>query len=163
MAESEHNQPLLSRLRAPEGAVKGKRRLGRGPGSGLGTTGGKGQKGQKARVGGKVRRGFEGGQTPLMRRLPKGGFVNLFAKRVVTVNIGALGAFDAGATVAPEALVSAGLIRKRFDRVKVLGEGSLDKALTVRAHAFSESAKAAIEQAGGKAEVIAPSAEKSAE
>src|ERR1044071_8211307 len=128
MAESEpKQQPLLSRLRAPEGAVQGKRRLGRGPGSGLGTTGGKGQKGQRARVGGKVRRGFEGGQTPLMRRLPKGGFTNLFAKRVVTVNVGSLAAFDAGAVVAPEALVAAGLIRKRFDSVKVLGEGTLDK------------------------------------
>lgn len=161
MAESDpKQQPLLSRLRAPAGAVQSKRRLGRGPGSGLGTTGGKGQKGQRARVGGKVRRGFEGGQTPLMRRLPKGGFVNLFARTVVTVNIGDLTGFDAGATVAPEALVEAGLIRKRFDSVKVLGEGKLDKALTVRAHAFSQSAKAAIEAAGGTAELIAkPAAE----
>jgi large subunit ribosomal protein L15 len=155
MAESEQKQPLLSRLRAPAGAVKGKRRLGRGPGSGLGTTGGKGQKGQKARVGGKVRRGFEGGQTPIMRRLPKGGFKNIFAKTVATVNVGSLGAFEKGATVVPESLIGAGLIRKRFDTVKILGEGKLDKALTVRAHAFSKGAKAAIEQAGGSAEVIA--------
>jgi large subunit ribosomal protein L15 len=162
MAESEHNPPILSRLRAPVGAVKGKRRLGRGPGSGLGTTGGKGQKGQKARVGGKVRRGFEGGQTPLMRRLPKGGFKNLFARSVAIVNVGALSAFDQGATVAPESLVDAGLIRKRFDSVKILGEGKLERALTVRAHAFSQGAKTAIEEAGGTAEVIAkPAAETS--
>jgi large subunit ribosomal protein L15 len=159
MAESEQKQPILSRLRAPRGAVQGKKRLGRGPGSGLGTTGGKGQKGQKARAGGQVRAGFEGGQTPLIRRLPKIGFHNPFSKDVVTVNVGNLERFAAGATVDPDQLHAAGLIRKRFDSVKILGSGKLDKALTVRAHAFSQGAKALIEQAGGKVELIAEPAE----
>jgi large subunit ribosomal protein L15 len=146
--------PLLSRLRAPKGAVKGKRRLGRGVGSGLGKTAGMGMKGQHARGYGKVRRGFEGGQTPLFRRLPKVGFTNPFTKVIVTVNIKDLGRFDVGTTVDPETLVAAGLLRSKFDGVKILGDGTLDKALTVRAHAFSEGAKALIEKAGGKAELI---------
>jgi large subunit ribosomal protein L15 len=153
MAELD-KQPILSRLRPPKGAVKDRRRVGRGPGSGLGTTAGKGQKGQKARAGGQVRRGYEGGQTPLFRRLPKVGFHNPFAKQVATVNVGNLGRFDAGATVDPEKLREAGLIRGRFDTVKILGNGTLDRALTVRAHAFSQNARALIEQAGGKAEQI---------
>ena len=146
--------PILSRLRAPEGAVKGERRLGRGPGSGLGTTAGKGQKGQTARSGGHVRRGFEGGQTPLFRRLPKVGFKNPFSRAVAVVNVGNLGKFAAGATVDPESLEAAGLIKGRYDAIKVLGTGKLDRALTVRAHAFSAGAKTLIEQAGGKAELI---------
>jgi len=151
--------PLLSRLRAPKGAVKGKRRLGRGVGSGLGKTAGMGMKGQHARGYGKVRRGFEGGQTPLFRRLPKVGFTNPFTKVIVTVNVKHLGRFDAGTTVDPDALVAAGLLRSKYDGVKILGDGTLDKALTVRAHAFSEGAKALIEKAGGKAELIeAPAA-----
>jgi len=150
----EHKTPILSRLRAPEGAVKGERRLGRGPGSGLGTTAGKGQKGQTARSGGRVRRGFEGGQTPLFRRLPKVGFKNPFTRLVAVVNVGNLGKFAAGATVDPEALAAAGLVKGRFDAIKVLGQGALDRALTVRAHAFSASAKELIEKAGGKAELI---------
>ena len=156
MAEPEHKQPILSRLRAPKGAVKDRRRLGRGPGSGLGTTAGKGQKGQTARKGGYVRAGFEGGQTPLFRRLPKVGFHNPFAKQVATVNVGNLGRFEPGAIIDPDTLREAGFIRGRFDSVKILGNGTLDKALTVRAHAFSQNAKALIEQAGGKAELIAP-------
>jgi len=160
MAEAEQKQqPILSRLRAPKGAVQNKKRLGRGPGSGLGTTGGKGQKGQLARAGGQVRAGYEGGQTPLIRRLPKIGFHNPFTKDVATVNVGALGRFKAGATVDPEQLRAAGLIRKQFDVVKVLGMGTLDKALTVRAHAFSQGAKTLIEQAGGKAELIVTTVE----
>jgi large subunit ribosomal protein L15 len=155
MAEPEPKQPILSRLSPPKGAVKDRRRLGRGPGSGLGTTGGKGQKGQTARAGGQVRRGFEGGQTPLMRRLPKLGFHNPFSKDVAAVNVGNLARFEPGTTVDPERMIAAGLIRKRSGSVKVLGDGTLDKALTVRAHAFSASAKAMIEQAGGKAELIA--------
>ena len=151
---AEKQPPILSRLRAPKGAVKGKKRLGRGPGSGLGTTAGKGQKGQTARKGGTIRRGFEGGQTPLMRRLPKIGFNNPFAKQVATVNVGLLGRFAAGTTVQAEQLIEAGLVRGRFDMIKILGNGSLDRALTVRAHAFSQAAKALIEQAGGKAELI---------
>ena len=158
MAE-ESKVPLLSRLRAPQGAVKGEKRLGRGPGSGLGTTGGKGQKGQRARSGGQVARWFEGGQTPLIRRLPKIGFYNPFSRNVGIVNIGNLARFDAGAVVDPKSLRDAGLVNGGHDTLKVLGHGKLDKALTVRAHAFSESAKAAIEQAGGKAELIeAPAA-----
>lgn len=154
----EQKTPILSRLRAPKGAVKGERRLGRGPGSGLGTTAGKGQKGQTARSGAAIRRGFEGGQTPLMRRLPKLGFWNPFSKHVAVVNIGNLARFDKGAVVDPAALGQAGLVKGRFDTIKVLGQGTLDKALTVRAHAFSASAKEAIEKAGGKAELIAPPA-----
>jgi large subunit ribosomal protein L15 len=153
MAEPQ-KQPILSRLRAPKGAVKDRRRIGRGPGSGLGTTGGKGQKGQYARAGGQVRAGFEGGQTPLFRRLPKIGFHNPFSKQVATVNVGHLASFSAGATVDPDKLREAGLIRGRFDSVKILGGGAIDKALTVRSHAFSHGAKTLIEQAGGKAELI---------
>jgi large subunit ribosomal protein L15 len=155
MAE-ETKVPLLSRLRAPRGAVKAEKRLGRGPGSGLGTTAGKGQKGQRARSGGQVARWFEGGQTPLIRRLPKIGFHNPFSRDVVVVNIGSLAGFDAGTVVDPQALAQAGLVKGRFEALKVLGNGTLEKALTVRAHAFSESAKAAIEKAGGKAELIDP-------
>jgi len=159
MAEETKVVPLLSRLRAPRGAVKAEKRLGRGPGSGLGTTAGKGQKGQRARSGGQVARWFEGGQTPLIRRLPKVGFHNPFSRDVAVVNIGNLARFDAGAVVDPQALAQAGLVKGRFDSLKVLGNGTLEKALTVRAHAFSQSAKAAIEQAGGKAELIDPPAE----
>lgn len=153
MAE-EQQVPILSRLRAPEGAVKRRRRVGRGPGSGLGKTCGKGQKGQKARSGGGIHPWFEGGQTPLQRRLPKIGFKNPFSKKITTVNVGSLTRFDAGATIGPEELQSEGLIRKRWDGVKVLGQGELDRALTVRAHAFSKGAKEAIEKAGGSVEII---------
>jgi large subunit ribosomal protein L15 len=154
MAEQPKQQPILSRLRAPKGAVKERRRVGRGPGSGLGTTAGFGQKGQRARSGGAIHPWFEGGQTPLWRRLPKRGFQNPFTKNVAIVNVGVLAGFDAGSTIDPEKLVEAGLVRGRFDSVKVLGQGKLDKALTVRAHAFSKGAKEQIEQAGGKAELI---------
>lgn len=154
MAEAENNIPILSRLSPPAGAVKNRKRKGRGPGSGLGKTSGKGQKGQNSRAGGGVRVGFEGGQTPLHRRLPKVGFHNPFSKVVVTVNVAGLTAFDANATVDPAALVDKGLVRKRFDSVKVLGAGELDRALTVKAHAFSKGAKEIIEKAGGTAEVI---------
>lgn len=154
MAE-ETKIPLLSRLRAPEGAVKGKRRKGRGVGSGLGKTAGKGQKGQKARHGmdfGKL--AFEGGQTPIQRRLPKVGFWNPFSKNLATVNVGDLVTFDKGATVDEAGLRNFRLIRGKFDGIKVLGNGELDRALTVHAHAFSASAKEKIEKAGGKAELI---------
>jgi large subunit ribosomal protein L15 len=159
MAEETKFVPLLSRLRPPRGAVKAEKRLGRGPGSGLGTTAGKGQKGQRARSGGQVARWFEGGQTPLIRRLPKIGFHNPFSRDVVVVNIGSLARFDAGAVVDPQSLAQVGLVKGRFEALKVLGTGTLEKALTVRAHAFSQSAKAAIEKAGGKAELIDPPAE----
>lgn len=155
MADAEQTIPILSRLAPPPGAVKRRKRKGRGPGSGLGKTSGKGQKGQNSRSGGGVRIGFEGGQMPLHRRLPKVGFHNPFSKNVVTVNVSGLALFDAGSTVDPAALIEKGLIRKRFDSVKVLGEGELDRALTVKAHAFSKGARALIEKAGGTAEVIA--------
>lgn len=153
--EREHDVPPLSRLRPPRGAVKKKLRVGRGPGSGLGKTAGRGQKGQKARQPGRIhKRAFEGGQMPLARRLPKGGFVNLFALRVVEVNVGDLGRFDAGTTIDADALRGERLVRGRFDVLKVLGKGDLDKALTVRAHRFSASAKEKIEKAGGSVEVL---------
>ena len=151
---ADQKQPILSRLRAPEGSVTNKRRVGRGPGSGLGTTGGYGQKGQRARSGGAIHPWFEGGQTPLWRRLPKRGFKNPFTKHVAVVNVGALARVDAGATVDAAALETAGLLNGRYETVKILGQGKLEKALTVRAHAFSAGAKAQIEGAGGKAEVI---------
>jgi large subunit ribosomal protein L15 len=154
MAE-EHEVPILSRLRPPKGAVSAKKRLGRGTGGGFGKTAGKGQKGQKARQPGNIHKlGFEGGQTPLQRRLPKHGFVNVFRKVVENVNVGSLAAFDANSTVTVELLVERGLVRKVHDTVKVLGDGEIDRALTVRAHAFSKGAKEKIERAGGKAETI---------
>lgn len=157
MADEEKYVPILSRLSPPVGAVRRKKRKGRGIGSGLGKTSGKGMKGQKARHGnnfGKI--GFEGGQTPLYRRLPKRGFTNIFAKKVAVLNVDELGKrFDAGATVDLEALRSAGLLKREVDIVKVLGDGELDKALTVKVHAFSASAKEKIEKAGGTVEVLA--------
>lgn len=147
--------PILSRLSPPSGSTKHPRRIGRGPGSGLGKTAGKGQKGQHARGSGKVAQGFEGGQMPLHRRLPKVGFHNPFSRIVATVNVGRLARFEKGAVVDPAALAAARLVRGRFDSIKILGQGALDKALKVRAHAFSAGAKASIEKAGGTAEVIA--------
>lgn len=144
--------PILSNLRAPVGAVKDKHRVGRGHGSGWGTTAGRGQKGQYARNG--VRPGFEGGQTPLYRRLPKIGFKNPFSHNVAVVNVESLKRFDAGATVEIASLTESGLVKGTFDKVKILGDGELDRALTVRAHAFSARAKEQIEKAGGKAEVL---------
>jgi len=155
--ELETSVPILSRLRPPPGAVKKKRRKGRGPGSGLGKTAGKGQKGQKARHPGNFSKvGFEGGQTPLYRRIPKRGFTNKWAKKVAVLNLDDLQKrFDAGATVDLDALRQAGLLKRNVDVVKVLGNGDLDKALTVKVHAFSQSAKAKIERAGGTAETLA--------
>ena len=145
----------LNELRPAEGSVTPAWRKGRGPGSGNGKTAGKGHKGQNARSGGGVRPGFEGGQMPLQRRLPKRGFNNIFAKNVVAINLSTLNRkFEDGATVDIEALVNAGVVKNGFDAVKVLGNGKLEKKLTVKVSAFSESAKAAIEAAGGKAEVI---------
>jgi large subunit ribosomal protein L15 len=148
----EDKTPILSRLRAPAGAVKGKHRVGRGPGSGWGTTAGRGQKGQYARN--TVRPGFEGGQTPLYRRLPKVGFKNPFSHAVAVVNLEQLKRFDSGSTVEVATLTESGLVKGAFDKVKILGDGELDRALTVRAHAFSARAKEQIEKAGGKAEII---------
>ena len=145
----------LYELSPAEGSKKGSKRVGRGHASGWGKTSGKGQKGQKSRSGGSIRPGFEGGQMPLQRRLPKRGFNNIFAKKVVTVNLSTLNRkFEDGADVTVEALVNAGVIKNSFDAVKVLGNGKVDKKLNVKVSAFSASAKAAIEAAGGKAEVI---------
>lgn len=155
MPEEEKYVPILSRLRAPEGAVHRKRRRGRGPGSGLGKTSGKGQKGQKARHPNKFGKlGFEGGQMPLIRRLPKRGFTNPFSKKVIEVNLRDLEQFDADETVDVAALKQAGLIKRQYDVVKILANGELTKALTIQAHAFSAGAKSKIEAAGGKAELI---------
>lgn len=132
---------------------KQRRRVGRGQGSGLGGTSGRGHKGQNARSGGGVRPGFEGGQMPLQRRIPKRGFVNIFATRYATINLSDLNCFEDGAVVDTQAIVEAGLLKKTLDGVKVLGGGELTKKLTVNVAAFSASAKQKIEEAGGKAEV----------
>ena len=143
---------LLSSLRPKKGSVKRKKRLGRGDSSGKGGTSGKGHKGQLARTGGKVRRGFEGGQTPLHRRSPKFGFSNVdFATKYNIVNLAQLE--TQSGEVTPATLKTSKLVRSKGP-VKVLGNGQLKKALTVKAHAFSEAAKKAIEAAGGKVEVI---------
>lgn len=144
----------LHELSPADGANRPSKRIGRGPASGQGKTAGKGHKGQKARSGGGVRPGFEGGQMPLQRRIPKRGFNNIFATKYATVNISALDAFESGAVVDAKALEDAGIISKTLDGVKILGNGELSKKLTVKAAAFSESAKAKIEAAGGKAEVM---------
>jgi large subunit ribosomal protein L15 len=136
------------------GAVKSDKRLGRGIGSGLGKTSGKGHKGQWARSGGGVRPGFEGGQTPLVRRLPKRGFNNKFAVKYDIVNLDALNVFEEGTVVTPELLAEMRIVTNKNNGVKVLGNGQLTKKLTVKADKFSASAKAAIEAAGGVAEVI---------
>ncbi|MDH3624278.1 MAG: 50S ribosomal protein L15 [Myxococcales bacterium] len=147
--------PILSRLRPAEGSVRGKRRKGRGPGSGLGKTAGHGQKGQKARHPGNFSKlGFEGGQIPLYRRIPKRGFTNPFTKKVGTINVKDLARFDSGATVDEAALRKAGLIKRKVYAIKVLGDGELDKALTVKVHAASASAAAKIEKAGGSVELV---------
>lgn len=148
--------PILSRIRPPAGAVRNKRRKGRGPGSGLGKTAGKGMKGQKARHPGNFGKlGFEGGQMPLYMRLPKRGFTNHWAKKVVTLNVEELVVFDAGSTIDEAALREKGLIKRKCDVVKILGNGELDRALTVKANRFSKSAIEKIEKAGGTAEVVA--------
>lgn len=144
----------LNQLSAASGSTRAARRIGRGHGSGQGKTAGKGHKGQKARSGGGVRAGFEGGQMPLHRRLPKRGFNNIFRKEIVSVNVSKLNVFDDGASVDAAALIEAGVIKKSCDGVKILSTGELKKKLTVKASAFSEAAKAKIEAAGGKAEVI---------
>ena len=136
------------------GATTTSKRVGRGIGSGLGKTAGKGHKGQKARTGGKIRRGFEGGQTPLYRRLPKRGFKNHFAKEYAVVNLSDLDKFENGTTVNAELLLSEGIIRKELDGVKVLGNGTLTKKLTVVAAKFSKTAEEKIQAAGGKTEVM---------
>ena len=144
----------LHELSPAEGPVKPAWRKGRGPGSGNGKTAGKGHKGQNARSGGGVRPGFEGGQIPLYRKLPKRGFNNRFAKEYAIVNLDALNSFNDGDTVNLEALMSCGKIKKALDGLKILGNGEITKKITVQAKVFSKSAKEKIEAAGGKAEVI---------
>lgn len=144
----------LHELSPAPGSVRDVKRIGRGHGSGQGKTAGKGHKGQKARAGRGPRLGFEGGQMPLQRRVPKRGFVNIFATQYAIINVGSLNVFDNGAVVDTDALKAAGLVKKTYEGVKILGNGSVEKNLTVKAAAFSESAKAKIEAAGGKAEVI---------
>lgn len=143
----------LHELPAVPGANKECYRKGRGAGSGNGKTAGKGHKGQNARSGGGVRPGFEGGQMPLQRRVPKRGFVNIFATKYAAINVSDLNKFEDGAVVDAQAIVAAGLIKKTLDGVKILGNGELSKKLTVNVAAFSASAKQKIEQAGGTAEV----------
>lgn len=143
----------LESLKPPKGAKKNARRIGRGPGSGRGKTSGKGHKGQKARSGGGVPPWFEGGQMPLQRRLPKRGFTNIFKKRYAVLNVSALSNLPANTRVNEELLREMGLIRRRVDGVKILGQGELNVALTVEANRFSESARSKIEAAGGQAVV----------
>ena len=144
----------LSELSPAPGSAHVGKRKGRGHGTGNGKTAGRGHKGQKARSGGGVRIGFEGGQMPLARRIPKRGFNNIFAKPLDAVNVSALERFDNGAEIDVQALLDAGVLSKCRYGFKVLGHGNLTKSLTVKAAAFSESAKAKIEAAGGKAEVV---------
>jgi large subunit ribosomal protein L15 len=146
---------MLDRLRPPKGAQKKKKRLGRGMGSGLGKTSGKGHKGQNSRSGGGVKPGFEGGQMPLHRRLPKRGFHNKFQIRSRIVNLSEISrVFEAGASVEPATLIDKGLIKARGGPVKVLGNGEVTGAYTVKANLFSKTAIDKIEAAGGKAEVV---------
>ena len=144
----------LNELSPAVGSAKDSYRKGRGPGSGNGKTAGKGHKGQNARSGGGVRPGFEGGQLPLYRKLPKRGFKNRFAVNYAIVNVAALNKFEDGAVVDLEALLAAKLVRKELDGLKVLGEGELTKKLTVKANVFSAAAKEKIEAAGGKTEEV---------
>jgi large subunit ribosomal protein L15 len=144
----------LHELKATEGAKKSKKRVGRGTGSGLGTTAGRGMNGQNSRSGGGTRPGFEGGQLPLFRRIPKRGFKNFNRIIWTTVNVDSLNLFDNATVVTPELLIESGIIKKFDDGLKILGDGELNKELTVRANKFTQSAIAKIEAAGGKAEVI---------
>ena len=145
----------LNELKYNEGSKKAIKRLGRGSSSGTGKTSGRGENGQKSRSGGGVRVGFEGGQLPLYRRLPKRGFSNaMFKTTYAVINVSDLNMFEDGTVVTPELLKEMGIIKKQLSGIKVLGNGSLEKKLTVRAHVFSKSAKEKIEAQGGKAEVM---------
>lgn len=144
----------LHELSPAEGSRKAPKRVGRGTGSGLGRNAGKGEKGQKARSGGGVRPGFEGGQMPLYRRLPKRGFTNIFAKEYSTLNIDRLNIFEDGTEVTPELLLEMKIVKKAKNGVKILGNGELQKKLTVKASKFSKVAAEKIEAAGGKVEVV---------
>ena len=145
----------LSNLRPPKGSRHRKVRVGRGMGSKMGKTAGAGNKGQQSRTGYSLRRGFEGGQMPLHRRIPKRGFHNPFGRELAIINVAALNAFSKGEVVTPEVLLERGILSSPRDGVKVLGDGELKVALTVQAHAFSKSAEKKIAAAGGKAEIVA--------
>lgn len=144
----------LHELKPAEGARQERKRLGRGIGSGTGKTAGKGHKGQNARSGGGVRLGFEGGQTPLFRRLPKRGFLNINRKDYAIVNLEALNRFEDGTEVTPALLIETGLVSQEKSGIKILAKGNIEKKLTVKANKFSSTAKEAIEAAGGTTEVI---------
>ncbi len=144
----------LHELKPSPGSRKARKRVGRGIGSGSGKTSGRGQKGQKARSGGGVRRGFEGGQMPIYQRLPKRGFNNIFRREWAEVNVGVLNRFDTGTVVTPQLLQETGVVKSLKSGVKILGKGTLEKELTVKAHSFSSGAREKIESAGGRAEVI---------
>lgn len=144
----------LHELKAADGATKKPKRKGRGSGSGLGKTAGRGHKGQNARSGGGVRIGFEGGQMPLYRRIPKRGFTNIWAKKYTELNVGVFNRFEEGAVVTPDLLAEMGIVKQVKDGIKVLGKGNLEKKMTIKAQKFSKTAVEKIESAGGKAEVI---------
>ena len=145
----------LEKLKPAKGAVRNRKRVGRGPGSGTGKTAGRGEKGQKSRSGFARKPGFEGGQMPLHRRIPKRGFTNhRFKKQYAIVNVGRLEIFEAGTIVTPEVLIERGVIKSARAGVKILGNGALTKALTIRAHKFSAGSQQAIVKLGGKAELI---------
>lgn len=144
----------LHELQPAAGATKRRKVVGRGRGSGSGTTAGRGGKGQTARTGSSIPAWFEGGQMPLIRRLPKRGFTNIFKKEYAIINVETLDRFEPSQEITPELLIARGMIRSRYDGVKVLGTGTLTKALTVHAHKFSQAAVAKIEAAGGKVQVI---------
>ena len=144
----------LNELSPPKGARGTRKRVGRGPGSGHGKTAGRGTKGQKCRAGGNTRPGFEGGQMPLQRRLPKRGFTNIFKKQYAIINIRDLGRFEKDSVVDETALVDAGLIKRQPDGVKLLGQGAIDYPLVVRVSRCSKSAKTSVEAAGGRVEVL---------
>ncbi len=144
----------LHELKPAEGSRSSRKRIGRGIGSGTGKTAGKGHKGQNARSGGGVRPGFEGGQNPLFRRLPKRGFTNINRKDYAVVNLDVLNRFEEGTEITPALLIESGVVSNERSGIKILGNGSLEKKLTVKAHKFSGSAKEAIEAAGGQTEVV---------
>ncbi|WP_203247890.1 50S ribosomal protein L15 [Sporosarcina beigongshangi] len=144
----------LHDMKPAEGARKKRKRVGRGTGSGHGKTSGRGHDGQNSRSGGGVRLGFEGGQIPLFQRLPKRGFTNINRKEYAIVNLDTLNRFDAGTEVTPELLLESGIVSKAKSGIKILGNGTLDKKITVKAHKFSASAVEAIEKAGGQTEVV---------
>ncbi len=144
----------LHELRAAEGSTKAPKRKGRGTATGQGKTAGRGMNGQNSRSGGGVRLGFEGGQMPLYRRLPKRGFTNIWGTEYTVINVDDLNQFEAGTVVTPELLKELGIVKKAKDGIKVLGDGKLEKSIEVKAHKFSKTAIEKIEAAGGKAEVI---------